>query len=144
MRVAASEEFAYRSDGRELVGRVQAVEIPTAHPTYRPALEAWRSLTPAAFAALRERDQAGDDRLHEQLEALGAGAPLRHWQRNHPDLIVPFKTRTGHTESVSLEAWRDEDPDATLIKVWMVAVLRGDYESRRANGKDPFEPTLSW
>ena len=129
MRVAASEEFAYRSDGRELVGRVQAVEIPAEHPTYRPALEAWRSLP-------RGPRRSG--------EALGAGAPLRHWQRNHPDLIVPFKTRTGHTESVSLEAWRDEDPDATLIKVWMVAVLRGDYESRRANGKDPFEPTLSW
>ena len=115
MRVAASEEFTYRSDGRELVGRVQAVEIPAEHPTYRPA-----------------------------LEALGAGAPLRHWQRKYPDLVVPFKTHTGHTASVSLEAWRDDDPDTTLIKVGMVAVLRGDYESRRAKGKDPFEPTLLW
>jgi hypothetical protein len=142
MRLAASEEFAYRSDGRELIGRVQAVEIPADHPTYGPALEAWRSMTPETFAELRERVEAGDaEEVRGQLDALGSGAPLRHWQRNHPDLVVPFKTYTGHVTSVSLERWRDDDPDTILIKVGMVAVLRGDYEARRAAGEDPFGPS---
>jgi hypothetical protein len=138
MRVVVGEEFAYRSDGRDLIGRVQAVEIPADHPTYRTALEAWRSLTPNALAELRQRVAAGDSDVHEQLDPLTAGMPLRNWLHKHPDLVIPFKTYTGHTTTVSLGAWRDEDPDTTLIKVGMVAVLRDDYESRRSAGKDPF------
>jgi hypothetical protein len=142
MQVAAGEPYFYEHEGRALVGRAQAVELPPDDPRHPVVLKLQQRRRMGDAEELARRAQDGDRRAQQILDLLRLGHPLAWWLASHPDLTVRFDRPGTPASSVSLEPWRDRDPQATLLRVGTVAVARDAYDAAVAVGEDPFAATL--
>jgi hypothetical protein len=142
MHVEASEPYFYVHDGRDLVGRAQAIELSSDDPRYEVVRKLQARRRPGDAEELARRAQAGDRRAEQLLALLRLGHPLAWWLVSHPDLVVRFDRPGVPASSVSIAHWRERDPQTTLLRVGTVAVARADYDARVAAGEDPFAATL--
>jgi hypothetical protein len=138
MEVQAGEPYFYEHDGQQLVGRAQAVELTPDDPRHAAVLELQRRRRPGDAEELGRRAQAGDQRAQTLLKMLRLGHPLEWWMASHPDLVVSFALPGIPPSSVSLERWRERDPQTTLLRAGTVAVPRERYDALVAAGEDPF------
>jgi hypothetical protein len=142
MRFEAGETYFYDYDGRELAGRAQAVELPSDDRRYDTVLQLQQRRKSGDAEELGRRAKAGDRRAAQLLAYLRLGHPLAWWMASHPSLVVSFDRPGIPPSSVSLEQWRDDDPQTTLLRVGTVAVPRAVFGERVAGGEDPFASTL--
>jgi hypothetical protein len=140
--VEASEPYFYVHEGRDLVGRAQAVELPSDDPRHAVVLKLQARRRPGDAEELARRAQGGDRRAEQLLGLLRLGHPLAWWLASHPDLVVRFDRPGVPAAAVSIARWRERDPHTTLLRVGTVAVARADYDARVAAGEDPFAQTL--
>jgi len=142
MEIEAGEPYFYEHEGRALVGRAQAVELPADDPRHEMVLRLQARRRPGDAEELARRAQNGDRRAEQILELLRLGHPLAWWLASHPDLVVRFDRPGTPPSAVSIARWRGRDPHTTLLRVGTVAVARADYDARVAAGEDPFAETI--
>jgi hypothetical protein len=140
--VHASEPYVYERDGVELVGRAQAIELPRDDPRHAAVLQLQLKRRAGDVEELGRRAGDGDQRAQLLLKMLRLGHPLAWWIASHPDLIVSFALPGIPPSAVSLERWRESDPQTTLLRAGTVAITRAEHDARVAAGEDPFGPTI--
>jgi hypothetical protein len=143
MEISAGEPYFYEHEGRALAGRAQAIELPADDPRHPVVLKLQQRRRMGDAEELARRAHDGDRRARQILDLLRLGHPLAWWLGSHPDLIVRFNRPGTPASSVSLERWRERDPQTTLVRAGTVAVPRDEYDAAVAASQDPFAATIN-